>query len=102
LPFRSIAVDHESVDPLCLSRTHNTDPDREPLDEFFLVTIAAIDSDILQLAFFNARQVAELGLKALISLTNQPGDPSPIGHDLERLLKTLHDRGDDLFGIGAV
>ncbi|MET8751383.1 hypothetical protein ABZW32_14980 [Streptomyces sp. NPDC004667] len=62
-----------------------------PTGEFYEGAIALIDAGIPQLAFFLARQLAELSLKAFVG----PGVRDR--HDLGKLLKRLQESGDDLF-----
>jgi HEPN domain-containing protein len=93
-PFSHIGSDHNGPDALCLSRTHCTDAVEDTLAEFHGATLAAIERRAPQPAFFLARQLAELGLKAL------HGPNPPRGHDLLKLLESLAERGDDLLDGG--
>ncbi|MEV7453337.1 hypothetical protein [Streptomyces nigra] len=93
-PFGDMETDHEWPDALCLSRTHCADASEETLGEFHRGAIALIDAGIPQPAFFLARQLAELSLKAIL------GPKQVYGHDLGRLLKRLEETGDDLFATG--
>nr|WP_173309164.1 hypothetical protein [Streptomyces sp. FR1] len=92
-PFGGMDTDHEWPDPLCLSRTHCVNAVEETLSEFYQCAVAAIDAESPspQPAFFLARHLAELALKALLG----PGQKH--GHDLGKLLKRLQESGDDLF-----
>src|SRR4051812_32452891 len=88
-PFGDIdAGDHNGEDALCLSRKHCVNAVEDTLMEFHQAAVAAIDSRAPQPAFFLARQLAELALKAL----HLPGFPA--GHNLTALLDSLHQRGD--------
>ncbi|MFD3851900.1 hypothetical protein ACFWVB_39460 [Streptomyces microflavus] len=87
-------TEHEWPGALCLSRTHCVDASEETIGEFYRGTIALIDAGIPQPAFFLARQLAELSLKALL----EPEQAR--GHDLDKLLRQLEKRGDDLFVDG--
>lgn len=90
-PFGDMDTEHEWPDVLCLSRTHCANPSEETINEFYAGAIVLIDAGIPQPAFFLARQLAELSLKALVG----PGPKD--GHDLGKLLKRLQESGDDLF-----
>ncbi|MFF5491548.1 hypothetical protein [Streptomyces virginiae] len=90
-PFGDMDTDHEWPDALCLSRTHCTNASEETIGEFHDGAIALIDAGIPQPAFFLARQLAELSLKALV------GPRHSYNHDLGQLLKRLQESGDDLF-----
>lgn len=90
-PFGAMDVDHEWPDALCLSRSHCADASEETIREFHQGAIALIDAGVPQPAFFLARQLAELALKALLG----PGQAH--GHDLRKLLKRLEESDDDLF-----
>lgn len=93
-PFGDMDTEHEWPDALCLSRTHCADASEETLDEFYRGAVALIDAGTPQPAFFLARQLAELALKALL-------EPEQVwGHDLGKLLKRLEKSGDDLFTDG--
>jgi hypothetical protein len=93
--FGDIATDdHYGADALCLSRTHCVDAVEDTLAEFYRAAVAVIDSEAAQPAFFLARQLAELGLKALYA----PNFPA--GHSLTRLLDGLAQRGDELLAGG--
>jgi HEPN domain-containing protein len=89
-PFGATDADHEWPDALCLSRTHCADAAQETIGEFHRGAIALIDAGVPQPAFFLARQLAELALKARLG-------PEARGHDLGRLLRRLETSGDDLF-----
>lgn len=90
-PFGTMETDdHNSPDALCLSRTHCDNPVEDTLREFHWAAVAAIDSRAAQPAFFLARQLAELVLKAL----HGPGYPHT--HKLGRLLNSLAACGDEL------
>ncbi|MEV8435057.1 hypothetical protein [Streptomyces chartreusis] len=91
-PFGDMDTDHEWADPMCLSRTHCANASEETIGEFYHGAVALIDAGIPQPAFFLARQLAELSLKAFVA----PG--SKDRHDLGRLLKRLEESSDDLFG----
>lgn len=91
-PFGEIGSDHNGPDALCLSRAHCTDAVEETLAEFHQAAIAAIERPAPQPAFFLARQLAELGLKAL------HGSIYPRTHSLIKLLDSLGQRGDELLG----
>jgi HEPN domain-containing protein len=94
-PFGAIeSDDHNWPDALCLSRTHCDDAISETLAEFHEATLAAIERPAAQPAFFLARQLAELGLKALV------GSGYPPTHSLTELLDGLAERDDDLVGGG--
>ncbi|WP_158786579.1 hypothetical protein [Streptomyces sp. NRRL F-5065] len=90
-PFGDMDTEHEWSDALCLSRTHCANASEETIAEFHAGAIALIEAGIPQPAFFLARQLAELSLKALVG----PGHKD--GHDLDMLLKRLEKSGDDLF-----
>ncbi|MDU0299846.1 MULTISPECIES: HEPN domain-containing protein [unclassified Streptomyces] len=92
-PFGDMDTDHEWPDALCLSRVNCANASEETIGEFFQGAIALIDAGIPQPAFFLARQLAELSLKAILG-------PVVKGHDLGKLLKQLEDSGDDLFAAG--
>lgn len=95
-PFGDMATsDHNGEDALCLSRTHCADAVEDTLAEFHQAAVAAIASRAPQPAFFLARQIAELGLKAL------HGNNFPIIHNLTRLLDGLGQCGDELLAGGA-
>ncbi len=95
-PFGDINTDdHYGVDALCLSRTHCADAVEDTLAEFYRAAVAVIDSQAAQPAFFLARQLAELGLKAL----HAPDFPA--GHGLTRLLDSLAQCGDELLAGGV-
>jgi hypothetical protein len=93
-PFNSPDIDHDSgPDPLCMSRAHSLDI-VETLAEFRLAVEAAILNFASLPAFFLARQLAELSLKALhdayrsTSLRNS--------HSLTAFLDALAARNDEL------
>lgn len=95
-PFGTIdSDDHNGPDALCLSRTHCVNATEDTIAEFYQVTVAAIEARTPQPAFFLARQLAELGMKAL------PGMNSKFTHNLTELLESLGQRGDELLGGGA-
>ena len=95
-PFGDIATsDHNGPDALCLSRTHCADAVEDTLAEFHQAAVAAILSRAPQPAFFLARQLAELSLKAL------HGTDFPATHSLTRLLDGLSQRGDELLARGV-
>lgn len=94
-PFGDMDADHEWPDALCLSRTHCMDASEETISEFYGGAIALIDAGIPQPAFFLARQLAELALKALLE------PEQGWGHNLGKLLKQLEKSGDDLFADGS-
>ncbi len=95
-PFGDINTsEHNGEDALCLSRTHCANAVEDTLLEFHQAALAAIDSQAPQPAFFLARQLTELTLKAL----HLPHFPA--GHNLTVLLESLHHRGDDLLAGGA-
>jgi HEPN domain-containing protein len=95
-PFGDIdAGDHNGEDALCLSRKHCVNAVEDTLMEFHQAAVAAIDSRAPQPAFFLARQLAELALKAL----HLPDFPA--GHNLTALLDSLHQRGDELLAGGT-
>ncbi|WP_333745814.1 HEPN domain-containing protein [Streptomyces sp. IBSBF 2950] len=93
-PFGATDIDHEWPDALCLSRANCANASEETIGEFYEGAIALIDAGIPQPAFFLARQLAELCLKALLG----PGQVK--GHDLGKLLKQLEENDDDLFDVG--
>lgn len=94
-PFGDIDTsNHNGEDALCLSRTHCENAVEDTLAEFHQAAIATIDRGSAQPAFFLARQLAELGLKAL----HTPDFPA--GHDLIKLLDSLGQRGDELLTGG--
>lgn len=93
-PFGAMDVDHEWPKALCLSRTHCENASEETIGEFFQGAITLIDAGVAQPAFFLARQLAELSLKAFLG----PGKKA--GHDLGKLLGKLQESGDDLFAAG--
>ncbi|MER6187738.1 hypothetical protein [Streptomyces sp. NPDC001652] len=88
-PFGDMDTDHEWPDAMCLSRVNCADASEETIGEFFKGAIALIDAGIPQPAFFLARQLAELSLKALLGPVK--------GHDLGTLLRQLEEADDDLF-----
>ncbi|MDX3488174.1 hypothetical protein [Streptomyces sp. ID05-18] len=94
-PFGDMDTDHEWPDALCLSRAHSANASDDTIDEFYEGAVTLIDAGIPQPAFFLARQLAELSLKALVG----PG-PKKFNHDLGKLLKHLQESGDDLFAAG--
>jgi len=95
-PFGSIdSEDHNGPDALCLSRTHCADAIQDTINEFHQAAVAAVERGAAQPAFFLARQLAELGLKAL------HGSTFPITHSLTVLLDSLERRGDLLVADGA-
>lgn len=92
--------DHDSVDPvLCLSRANSAHPIQETFLEFACAAGLVIESDLAlgQPSFFLTRQVAELGLKALLAT---PASGRGFGHDLDGLLAHFQAIGDDLFASG--
>ncbi|MFF2521460.1 HEPN domain-containing protein [Streptomyces liangshanensis] len=93
-PFGDMDSDHEWPDALCLSRTHCVNASDETIREFYEGAVTLIDAGIPQPAFFLARQLAELSLKALV------GPGQNFNHDLGKLLKHLQESGDDLFAEG--
>ena len=95
-PFGAVGSgDHNGPDALCLSRTHCADAIGDTLNEFHVAARATIERRAPQPAFFLARQLAELGLKAL------HGVSCPRTHSLTELLDRLGHRGDDLLGGGT-
>jgi hypothetical protein len=95
-PFGRVGSgEHNGPDALCLSRTHCADAIGDTLSEYHLAAVIAIECRAPQPAFFLARQLAELGLKALHGLD------CPATHNLIDLLDRLGGRGDDLRGGGA-
>ncbi|MFC9250645.1 HEPN domain-containing protein [Amycolatopsis thailandensis] len=95
-PFGEIGTaEHNDEDALCLSRTHCADAVEDTLAEFHQAAVATIDSGAAQPAFFLARQLAELGLKAL----HAPDFPR--GHNLATLLESLRQRDDELLDGGT-
>ncbi|MFC4508462.1 MULTISPECIES: HEPN domain-containing protein [Streptomyces] len=93
-PFGDMDTDHEWPDALCLSRVNCANASEETIGEFFEGAIALIDAGIPQPAFFLARQLAELSLKAIL------GPEKGKGHDLGKLLRKLEESDDDLFAAG--
>lgn len=94
-PFGSMDTDdHDWPDALCLSRTHCADAVEDTIAEFHQAAVAVIACRAPQPAFFLARQLAELCLKAL------HGSTFPITHSLTVLLDSLRRRGDALVGDG--
>lgn len=93
-PFGDMDTDHEWPDALCLSRDHCANASEETIGEFHRGAIALIDAGIPQPAFFLARQLAELSLKAIL------GSGPEHRHDLGKMLKRLEESGDDLFAAG--
>lgn len=94
-PFGDMDTDHDWPDALCLSRAHCVNASEETIGEFYEGAVALIEAGIPQPAFFLARQLAELSLKAFAG----PGQRDR--HDLGKLLKRLQESGDDLFAAGA-
>ncbi|MEV8457681.1 hypothetical protein AB0467_34415 [Streptomyces sp. NPDC052095] len=94
-PFGDMDSDHDWPDALCLSRAHCVNASDETIGEFYEGTVTLIEAGIPQPAFFLARQLAELSLKALVG----PGTKK-FKHDLGKLLKHLQESGDDLFTAG--
>jgi hypothetical protein len=81
-PFGDPHVDHDNgPDPLCISREHSVNSDIDTLAEFYLAAVAAIEVEAAQPAFFLARQLAELALKALHcdyrGIQGSPKEPRP-------------------------
>jgi hypothetical protein len=94
-PFGDISTsDHNGEDALCLSRMHCANPVDETLAEFHRAAVATIDSGAAQPAFFLARHLHELGLKAMHA------PDFPVGHNLIKLLDSLGQRGDELLASG--
>jgi HEPN domain-containing protein len=94
-PFGDIATtDHNGPDALCLSRTNCVNAVEETLSEFYEAAMAAIDRGAAQPSFFLARQLAELGLKAI------HGRPART-HSLTELLDLLQANGDELLAGGV-
>lgn len=94
-PFGDIGTEHEWADALCLSRTHCADAPEETIHEFYQGAITLIDAGVPQPAFSLTRHLAELALKAFLSPDQERG------HGLDKLLKRVEGRGDDLFTGGA-
>ncbi|MGW4160348.1 hypothetical protein [Streptomyces sp. SS162] len=96
-PFGDMDTDHEWPRALCLSRTHCSNAVEETLTEFYQCAVAAIGAEppCPQPAFFLARHLAELSLKALVGPV-----PKRFNHDLGKLLAHLQESGDDLFAGG--
>ncbi|WP_143588493.1 hypothetical protein [Streptomyces albovinaceus] len=90
-PFGDMDKEHEWPDALCLSRTHCANASEQTIGEFYEGAIALIDAGVPQPAFFLARQLAELSLKAFLGPAQKPG------HNLGQVLKRLDEGGDDLF-----
>ncbi|MFJ7192156.1 HEPN domain-containing protein [Streptomyces bacillaris] len=93
-PFGDMDTDHESPDALCLSRAHCTNAPEDTIGEFFQGSLALIDAGVPQPAFFMARQLAELSLKAFL------GPRQKAIHRLGEMLDELAENGDDLFAEG--
>jgi HEPN domain-containing protein len=94
-PFGTVGdAEHNGPDALCLSRTYCANAIEDTLAEYHQIAIAAIECGTPQPAFFLARQVAELGLKALL------GADALVTHSLTKLLDRLGQRGDDLLAGG--
>ncbi|SOD66932.1 hypothetical protein SAMN06297387_1283 [Streptomyces zhaozhouensis] len=95
-PFGRLDADHDSVaHTLCLSRTHCVSAPEETLAEYHQAAVAAIERSAPQPAFFLARQLAELTLKALHT------SPYRFTHRLDQLLESLAEAGDDLLAGGS-
>lgn len=78
-PFRPYDHEHESDDPLCLSRKHHDEPALGTWDECYEAALALCDTEAPQFALWAVRHLVELGLKLLIG-------PSARGHSLQELL----------------
>lgn len=97
-PFRLLETEHESEEPLCLSRRHHDDAEDATWAECFEAVVALANADVPQYAFGAARQFVELSLKRLA-----PG-PAPRTHDLARLaalVPQLADTGEESQRIRA-
>lgn len=93
-PFNSPDTDHDSgPDPLCMSRAHSLDI-VETLAEFCMAAEAAILNCASLPAFFLARQLAELSLKALYDDYRSTSLRS--SHSLIAFLDALAARNDEL------
>ena len=93
-PFNNPHTDHDSGrDPLCMSRANTADI-VETLAEFRLAAEAAIYNRASLPAFFLARQLAELSLKALYETYR--GTKSTKTHSLTKLLDSLAACGDEM------
>lgn len=92
--------DHESAEPLCLSRTHTDEPIEETLREFYAAAVAAIEVGTAQPAFFLVRQVAELGVKALYGPEYLTEKQLKCCHSITTFLAALGAQNDDLLGDG--
>lgn len=93
-PFNTPDSDHDSgLDPLCMSRVHSVDI-IDTLAEFRLAAEAAIRDGASLPAFFLARQLAELSLKALNGDYRKTKLKNT--HSLTALLDALADRNDEL------
>jgi hypothetical protein len=94
-PFGATGTtNHNGPDALCLSRSHFVHPDHDTIAEFYTAALAAIEHQAPQPAFFLARQLAELALKAL------HGPHHARTHSLTGLLEALQLQGDDLVAGG--
>ncbi|MFI7531430.1 hypothetical protein [Nocardia salmonicida] len=99
-PFGDPETDHDSdEDVLCVSRAHPINTLGSTLTEYARAAQAAIDAQAAQPAFFLARQLAELSLKALYpSYTTVK--PLKSSHILTDFLDALEAAGDPLLGAG--
>lgn len=94
-PFNTPDSDHDSgLDPLCMSRAHSVDV-IDTLAEFYLAAEATIRDRASLPAFFLARQLAELSLKALVGDYRETKLRN--SHNLTALLDALASRNDELF-----
>lgn len=93
-PFNSPDTDHDGgPDALCMSRAHSHDI-VETLAEFRFAAEAAIGNFASLPAFFLARQLAELSLKAMYS--DYRSTRLRNSHSLTDFLNALDDRNDEL------
>jgi HEPN domain-containing protein len=93
-PFNTPDSSHDSgLDPLCMSRAHSVDI-IDTLAEFRLAAEAAIRDRASLPAFFLARQLAELSLKALYDDYRETKLKNT--HNLTALLDALAVRYDEL------
>lgn len=99
-PFRGIDEEHDSVEPLCLSRTHTNEPTKETLKEFYGAAVATIEAGMAQPAFFLVRQFAELGVKALYGPAYLDRSDLRRCHSITKFLDALRERNDELLGAG--
>ncbi|MGC4989903.1 hypothetical protein [Nocardia salmonicida] len=99
-PFGDPDSDHDSdEDVLCVSRAHPVNTLGATLTEYAMAAQAAIGAQAAQPAFFLARQLAELSLKALYP-SYATVKQLKSSHILTDFLDALDVAGDPLLGAG--